>query len=460
MCFGRPRPAQRPSSAVRRSVPGRALLAGGGIGAITGAVGGVIASFVEQMGGVMDAFAQATRMSKEFGLSIQQIETLQYAAQRTGADTEAMGAGLRKFSDTLAQAKGGSVEAGAGFAALHISLDKLKNVDTYDALNLVADSLKNTNDPAQRVAIAVDLFGRSGAQLIPMLSQGSEGLRRYFEEGIRNGNIHTHEGVKKLSELREAQKNINTAWNGLVSTMTVALAPAITFVIKALDGLVMMANKVAQWITGNTGRHSPISQMAEAPTDEAKKKPYWYAGKRVTLDEYNALAGNPPRDKQPAWGGLGGAGFNPNGTDRKNDDYTTNKRLVQEAVGQAGKTPLEAFGDTMKGLALAFQAGQIGADRYALAVNKTAETLAHSTGLAEAFSKVAPSHALGSDASAEALQQYRQMFSPANDPKSLLNASLSAAERAQVETKDTARDILNFLQSQTNNDYLKGIALP
>ncbi|HXE41688.1 MAG TPA: hypothetical protein VN516_01595, partial [Candidatus Baltobacteraceae bacterium] len=54
--------------------------------------------------------------------------------------------------------------------------------DVDSALNNLADKMAAVEDPATRAKMATDAFGRSGVKLIPILAQGSEGIRKMSEE--------------------------------------------------------------------------------------------------------------------------------------------------------------------------------------------------------------------------------------------------------------------------------------
>jgi len=133
------------------------------------------------MAGQIDDLAKA---SSRLGMTVNELQSLQFAAGQTGASAEELEKGLTRFNRSISEASTGIGTGLRSFKALGIEVtDAAGNLrPTNELLNLTADRLAKIKDPADRVRIAFDLFGRSGVNLINTLQAGSEEMNKLREE--------------------------------------------------------------------------------------------------------------------------------------------------------------------------------------------------------------------------------------------------------------------------------------
>lgn len=122
--------------------------------------------------------------SEQLGVSAEWLQKWGIAANRMGSSAEAAEKGLAKLVLQIGEARDGSETAIKKFEKLGIALD---NVDgsakaTEKIIGDIADKIKSIDDPTQRARLAFDLFGKSGAQLVQMLSAGSIGLKEFTDQ--------------------------------------------------------------------------------------------------------------------------------------------------------------------------------------------------------------------------------------------------------------------------------------
>jgi hypothetical protein len=133
------------------------------------------------MAGQIDDLAKA---SSRLGLTVNELQSLQFAASQTGASAEELEKGLTRFNRSISEASTGIGTGLRSFEALGISVtDAAGNLrPTNELLNLTADRLKQIESPADRVRVAFDLFGRSGVNLINTLQNGSAEVNKLREQ--------------------------------------------------------------------------------------------------------------------------------------------------------------------------------------------------------------------------------------------------------------------------------------
>jgi len=145
------------------------------------------AKFTGLVRDAIDAADQLNKLSQKVGVTVEALSELQYAGKLADVGTEALGTGLRKLAVNLQEGAAGSKEAQQVFQAVGIAVQDLGKLSPDQALGRIADAFANAADGAGKTAIAVKLFGKSGADLIPLLNQGAAGLREAGDEARRFG---------------------------------------------------------------------------------------------------------------------------------------------------------------------------------------------------------------------------------------------------------------------------------
>lgn len=142
------------------------------------AVEGTIESFKD----ALDLGGKLTDLSAQTGESAGNLLILQKAFDNTGIGADAVGGALAKLNKSIFGADEESQKAVAAFGRMGISLDELKGKAPTDQLALVASGLQSIPDPAIRSATAMEIFGKSGYQLLPFLTNFSGEIAQARDE--------------------------------------------------------------------------------------------------------------------------------------------------------------------------------------------------------------------------------------------------------------------------------------
>ena len=121
-------------------------------------------------------------LSQRTGISVQSLSELAYAAHLSGTDMETLEVGIKRMQKMLYQAATGSQTATDALAQLGLTVEDLRGLSPDQQFKLIADKLAAIQSPAVRAALAMQIFGRSGTALLPMMSKGAAGI-----EAMANG---------------------------------------------------------------------------------------------------------------------------------------------------------------------------------------------------------------------------------------------------------------------------------
>lgn len=197
-----------------------------------GAIAGSVFS-VQAIQGALDYAGSIGEISTALGVSTKELQVYRFAATQVNLTNEEIEKALAKATLEI----GRNNEA---FAKLGISTKTAGGeIKTAGAiLPELADALQKIESPAERSARLVEIFGRTGQRLGPLLEGGAAGLRTFATEAERTGQILS---AKEIQEADKAADNIAKFQNAIrvsVAGAVAANAEAISGLSEAISGLI------------------------------------------------------------------------------------------------------------------------------------------------------------------------------------------------------------------------------
>jgi hypothetical protein len=176
------------------NIPSVAGLATKALGAF--GIGLSAASMVKFSLDTMKMGKELKDLSYTFGESAETLGKWKYIASVDGMEFDKFTGAIRKMSDALGEAlvSGGD----SVFNQMGLDVQKLALQGTDGVLNSVADALSHIDNSAVRTKYATDVFGKSVLDILPLLKDGSAGLKGMADEGQRFGAILSNIEVEKL----------------------------------------------------------------------------------------------------------------------------------------------------------------------------------------------------------------------------------------------------------------------
>jgi hypothetical protein len=216
-------------------------LLAGGMGKLGGAVAGLvgIAGIGALTRKVLQLGDRLQKVSLQTGLAVEELEILQFAASQSGVGTEALNKSLQKFNRTIGDADQGIKESSDAFELLGISITandgKIK--DSSALFVEVAEAIKGIESPARQAAIASDLFGRSGVELLPLLQQGAFGIDMFADRLREVGGIVGTDAANSISAFNDQMDLLNRAFTAKFAVVLVAVLPFLTALVENFDAI-------------------------------------------------------------------------------------------------------------------------------------------------------------------------------------------------------------------------------
>lgn len=212
------------------SVAKGAALAIAGVGA---AALGIVGSLTASALAVSKQAGEVSKLKRELGVTAQEASKLSYAGKRLGLDTDELS---KSFGILAKDIQGGGEKLGE--YGMKVVRAKDGNVDFNGTLGGIADRFKAMPDGVQKTALAMDLFGKSGKDMIPFLNQGKDGLKALGDQAERLGLVIDDKTIAASKRYNQAQKDLSDVTEGLKNKLGMAFLPVLADVAVAFMGWV------------------------------------------------------------------------------------------------------------------------------------------------------------------------------------------------------------------------------
>ena len=236
------------------------------------------------------------KMSQKVGMTTEELSKLAYAAKLSDVSMGELQVGVQQLAKNM--------EAGSeGLAALGISAtDSSGNLrSTSEVMIEVAEAFAGMEDGAGKTAIAMNIFGRSGAQLIPMLNAGRGGLAQMANEAERLGVVISGDAARSAETFNDNLTRLKTASEGLAQQIINPLLPTLIKLTERFLELSDTGTSVGDWFQ----RMSSWFESLDPRIATTRKEIEWLAGALENLGLIEGMA-SPKSDFQGVMPGAGG----------------------------------------------------------------------------------------------------------------------------------------------------------
>ena len=252
-------------------------------------------AFLQMGRQALDAAGSLGELASQTGASTKALQAYKFIALENGVTNEQMQKGFAQLTKRLGEAKLGSDKMIGAFGAVGVSAGQIASLTTDQAMLKIADAMSKIQDPAQRAALEVQLFGKAGQALDPILRQGSAAIDEQTQKLAQMGLIMDEATIVKADEAADKMAMLAEVFR---TRFTIAVA-------ENADALLALANAfgTAAAAAGNffkqiNEKARTTAIMAANPAVESS-----YLGGAITLRSGRRL----PK------GGRGGGNFDPTG---------------------------------------------------------------------------------------------------------------------------------------------------
>jgi hypothetical protein len=200
-----------------------------GLVASAAAAGAAIGGLAYATKGAIDAFDAIEEASQKIGIPIEELSRLKYAAEMSGVSFDTLQTGARKLSSLMVDSANGvkgATEAMTRFGLSATNADgSMKSAS--QVMGEIADKFAAMPDGAEKTAMAVDLFGKAGTDMILMLNGGSQAINGLMLEAEKFGQVVTQEAGQSAAMFNENVDRLRGTLGALTGAIATAVLPAL-----------------------------------------------------------------------------------------------------------------------------------------------------------------------------------------------------------------------------------------
>lgn len=235
---------------------------------VAGAMAAVGTAMIAMTRRSMQNADQLAKQARQIGLATDRLQAMQLVAQEAGISTQALTNSLGIMQRNIVELERGTATQVRAFEALGLSIADLQGLNADEQFERIAKRLNAIEDPAQRTATAMEVFGRSGREVINMLDDYSGKLADATEFQRRFGIAISQTDAEAIERANDAVGRLREAFGGLGNLMAVAVAPVVERVAK---GLLAIAGLIADHYNPALSDMQKATETAKAAQDALNK---------------------------------------------------------------------------------------------------------------------------------------------------------------------------------------------
>jgi hypothetical protein len=129
-----------------------------------------IGAFVGMIKGAVDAAGALHDLSQKTGASVEALSAFQAVGKLSGTTAEQIGGAMNKMAKNMAVANEDSKGTAQAIKALGINFDDFRRMKPDEQMQTVAKAMNQFADGSGKTAVAMTLFGKAGAELLPFMN--------------------------------------------------------------------------------------------------------------------------------------------------------------------------------------------------------------------------------------------------------------------------------------------------
>jgi len=176
---------------------------------------------------------QMAKTSQRIGLTTEALSKLQYAAKLSDVSLSDLRVGLSQLARNMDMNSDAFERLGIAIRNQDGSLRDVNSVFTD-----LVERFSKMQDGAQKTALAMEIFGRSGANMIPLLNAGAAGLKQMTDEAQQLGLVIDRNTAKRAEQFNDNLTRLGSVLEGIGTVIA----------SKALPGLIKLTDSLVTWV--------------------------------------------------------------------------------------------------------------------------------------------------------------------------------------------------------------------
>jgi len=195
---------------------------------------------------------EQAKLARQLGVTTDQMAALSLAAQFAGVSTGEVRSSMRRLATTLRDAGEDGTRAADALGAIGLTAAELENMSMDDQLKALSEAMEGLSSQQEKMAVAQNIFGRSGSRMLLLLDDMEGTLGRAEREVQAFGLGLTGLDNRNIEAVNDNFATLGAATKGLGMQLAAALAPSMENITsraielaESLAGVIIKAREAA-----------------------------------------------------------------------------------------------------------------------------------------------------------------------------------------------------------------------
>lgn len=247
----------------------------GTITKVTSALGGLASAagavaIVNYAKGVVSAAAALDDMAERTGATVEGLSRIQQVAAKTGQDFGLAETAMTRLSKTLSPLAAESKGAAVALKAIGLSIDDLRALRPDQQIETVARALNGFEDSAAKAQLAQELFGKTGAQVLPLLKELAEDTDTLA--------VTTARQAAEAEALEKQWARAEASLRNMADAVVKSALPAFNKLAAAIQAGGLGGGLIAGIAASETDNLAPVIQRIQAQADRFAQQRQGFPG--------------------------------------------------------------------------------------------------------------------------------------------------------------------------------------
>jgi hypothetical protein len=187
------------------------------------------------------------KRARTLGMDPGELMQLGYVAQRSAGMTgEAFERGMQRLNKSLQEARDGSGAAARTFRELGIDVEQLASMRAPEQMRVLADAFANVNDDGRRAALTLRIFGRGGADMVNVLSQGGGEIDKLSKKWGDITGLSGGMDTRSIEEANDALADLGLTINAAFKRITLDNAGDLAIALELIAAALVQVNQAGE----------------------------------------------------------------------------------------------------------------------------------------------------------------------------------------------------------------------
>lgn len=238
---------------------------------LASAVGGLlgVGAFGVMAKNALSTADKIHKLNIRLGASTEALSQYRHVADLSGVSFETLTTGWQRMTRRISESAQGTGMAKKAFEELGVDVAALAKMKPEQQFEILAEAISKVEDPADRVRLAMKIFGSEGVSLLQTMEGGAAGLQKMREEADALGMTMSKDMVTGVANLNDSITRLSSQITSIVELIMGEVAPAIEEVITPINNWIsanreLIGQKVRDFVQGITDVLTFLSPLIKA----------------------------------------------------------------------------------------------------------------------------------------------------------------------------------------------------